>query len=102
MGVFTVRVLIIGTLVNVVVIALLLTLISTLEMVMKITGGVGTISWVLAGILSGAFISGDRTRANNNIETTEDNKSRNKFTSIFFIIGIPYLITALIIYFITR
>jgi hypothetical protein len=99
--VISIRVLIIGTIVNV-VIALLLALISTWEMAMKVTGGVGAISWVLAGILSGAFISGDRMRANNNIETPEDNKSRNNLTSVFFIFGIPFLVTALIIFLITK
>jgi hypothetical protein len=29
-------------------------------------------------------------RANYNIETTEDNKSRNQLTSVFFIFGVPH------------
>jgi hypothetical protein len=74
------------------VIALLLGFMYSWQIAMKITGGVGAISWVIAGVFSGAFISGDRMRANDNIETMEDNKSRNKLTSIFFIFGIPHLI----------
>ncbi|MNO05043.1 hypothetical protein D3C81_2262740 [compost metagenome] len=71
-------------------------------MAMKLTGGVGLGSWLLAGILSGAFISGDRTRANNSIESAEDKKFRNKYSIILFIFGLPFLIIALIIYMINK
>ncbi|MNZ99042.1 hypothetical protein D3C78_1183520 [compost metagenome] len=68
---------------------------------MKLTGGVGLGSWLLAGILSGAFISGDRTRANNSIESAEDKKFRNKYSIILFIFGLPFLIVAMTVYLIT-
>lgn len=44
---------------------------------MQITGGIGIGSWLVAGVFSGAFISGDTARANN-IESTEEKKIRNK------------------------
>ncbi|WP_435925785.1 DUF5316 domain-containing protein [Paenibacillus sp. DYY-L-2] len=65
---------------------------------LKVTGGAGVVLWILSGILSGAFISGDRTRANENIETDEDRTFRNKHSSILFLFGLPFLIIALIIY----
>ncbi|MNI41526.1 hypothetical protein D3C73_957820 [compost metagenome] len=71
------------------------------DMAMKLTGGVGLGSWLLAGILSGAFISGDRTRANNSIESAEDKKFRNKYSIILFIFGLPFLIVAMTVYLIT-
>lgn len=71
-------------------------------MTIKVTVGVGVISWLLAGILSGAFISGDRTRANNSIETTEDKRIRNKYSSELFLFGLPFLITALVIFLRTK
>lgn len=82
--------------------ALFFGFISNWGMAIKVTGGVGAISWLLAGIFSGAFISGDRTRANNSIETTEDKKFRNKYSLIFFVFGLPFLITGLIIYLISK
>jgi hypothetical protein len=60
--VITIRIWITGTIVNVVIV-LLFGFINSWEMAMKVTGGVGAISWAIAGILSGAFISGDRMRA---------------------------------------
>lgn len=82
--------------------ALLFGLFNNWEMAMKLTGGVGMGSWLLAGILSGAFINSDRTRANNSIESAEDKKFRNKYSIILFIFGLPFLIIAMIIYLITK
>lgn len=73
-------------------------LLSHWETAIKITGGIGVISWLLAGILSGAFISGDRTRANESIETAEDKRFRSKFSSVLFLFGLPFLTVALLIY----
>lgn len=73
-------------------------LISDWGMAIKVTAGIGGISWLLAGVLSGSFISGDRTRANQSIETSEDKSFRNKYSSVLFVFGLPFLITALIMY----
>ncbi|WP_188016948.1 DUF5316 domain-containing protein [Paenibacillus antarcticus] len=69
-------------------------------MAIKVTGGIGVISILLAGILSGLFISEDRMRAN--FETTEDRKFRNKYSSVLFLFGLPFLITAIFINWITQ
>ncbi|MMZ67444.1 hypothetical protein D1872_300290 [compost metagenome] len=69
---------------------------------MKFIGGVGFGSWLFAGVLSEAFISGDRTRANNSIESSDDKKFRNKYSIMLFMFGLPFLIIALIIYLITK
>ncbi len=68
------------------------------ETALKTTAGLGAISWILAGIFTGAFISGDRSRANFHTETKEDRKFKNKLTTVFFMFGIPFLVTALVIY----
>jgi len=95
----TIRSLIMGTPLGV-VIALFVGLFSNWGLAIKVTGGIGVISLLLAGILSGLFISGDRTRAN--FETTEDRKFRNKYSSVLFLFGLPFLITAIIINLITQ
>lgn len=59
---------------------------------------IGLISWLLAGLFSGFFISGDRTRANNSIETSEDRKTRKKYSNYLFFLGLPFLLISLIIY----
>lgn len=78
--------------------AVLVGLFGSWMVAMKIVGGVGIGSWLLAGVFSGAFISGDRTRANQHIESSEDRKLRNKYSSILFLFGLPFLIIALIIF----
>ncbi|WP_414859273.1 DUF5316 domain-containing protein [Paenibacillus haidiansis] len=67
-------------------------------MAVKATGGAGVICWLLAGILSGAFISGDRTRANHNIETPEDKEFSRKYSGILFLFGLPFLVIAVLIF----
>lgn len=97
----TIRSLIIGTTLGV-VIALFLGLFSDWGLAIKVTGGIGVISLLLAGVLSGLFINGDRTRVNNNFETTEDRKLRNKQSSVLFLFGLPLLIIAILINLITN
>lgn len=96
-----IRKLIIGTTLAV-IIAIVLGLFSDWELAIKVTGGIGVSSLLLSGILTGSFISGDRARANMSIETTEDRKFRNKYSSLLFLFGLPFLITAIIIILITK
>jgi hypothetical protein len=56
----------------------------------------------LAGILSGAFISGDRLRANYATESKDDARAKNKRMNQLFFFGLPYLFIALLIYFLTK
>ncbi|WP_178025390.1 DUF5316 family protein [Paenibacillaceae bacterium] len=72
------------------------------KVAVEIIGGIGIVSWLIAGIFSGAFISGDRIRANQSIETTEDKKDRIKYSLVLFVFGVPLLLTALIIYLIIK
>ncbi|MNN61461.1 hypothetical protein D3C81_1766960 [compost metagenome] len=73
-------------------------IISSWENALKWTSGVGVFSLLLAGVFSGAIISGDRIRANNSIETPEDNKTRQKYSTVLFLAGVPFLLTSLVIY----
>jgi len=68
------------------------------EVAVEIIGGIGILSWLIAGIFSGAFISGDRTRAINSMETAEDKKDRTKYSLVLFLFGLPFLLSALIVY----
>jgi len=100
-GLITIRNLIIGTTIGV-IIALFLGLVSDWGLAIKVTGGIGVISLVLAGILSGFFMIGERTRANHSFETTADRELRSKYSSVLFLFGLPFLITAIIINLITK
>ncbi len=82
--------------------ALAVGLLGNWEVAIQTTGGIGVVSWLLAGILSGAFISCDRTRANESIETADDKRFRIKFSSLLFLLGLPFLVTALFMYLITK
>ncbi len=68
----------------------------------KFCGIIGLICFVIAGILSNVFISGDRIRGNLSIETKEDKIEKNKITNFAIIIGVPNVILAVAIYFITN
>ncbi|MEC0091975.1 DUF5316 family protein [Paenibacillus macquariensis] len=98
----TIRNLIIGTTIGV-IIALFLGLVSDWELAIKVTGGIGVISLLLAGVLSGFFMIGDRTRAaNHSFETTADRELRSKYSSVLFLFGLPFIITAILINLITQ
>jgi len=61
---------------------------------------IGLVSFVIAGILNGAFISGDRLRANSSIDKEGDKVVRSKITNFVLIIGSLNFILAVIIFFI--
>lgn len=65
---------------------------------MKLVGSVGVIAWLSAGVLSGAFISGDRSRANRNSETDEDWKWRVRASTRLFVFGFPSIAASILIY----
>jgi len=58
----------------------------------------GIIPMVISGFLSGAFISGERVRAN--YSDAEDFRERSKIGSTLFLFGIPCLLAGIAIYFI--
>ncbi|WP_375142938.1 DUF5316 domain-containing protein [Paenibacillus sp. D2_2] len=72
------------------------------EVALEIVGGIGAVSWLIAGISSGAFTSGDRARAINSMETFEDKMDRTKSSLVLFLIGLPFILSALVIYLIIR
>jgi hypothetical protein len=62
--------------------------------IIQVSGTVGIISFSLAGLLSGAFVSGDRVRAISTNETNEDKKSRKERTQTLFLFGLPNIVAA--------
>ncbi|RKD21076.1 hypothetical protein BEP19_15475 [Ammoniphilus oxalaticus] len=64
----------------------------------RIGGGVGGLFLFAAGLLSGAFISGDRNRANFSNESNEETRRRHALFRKLFLIGIPNLVVAIIVY----
>lgn len=64
---------------------------------LKITGFVLIVSFVIAGILNGTFISGDRYRANFMNETKEDRDKKMKMVNYLLLLSIPNAIISLVI-----
>ncbi|OOM78026.1 DUF5316 domain-containing protein [Clostridium sp. BL-8] len=64
---------------------------------LKIFGVICIGSFILSGILSGTFISGDRYRANSLSETKEDKNRRMKIVNKLILLSIPSLIDAVAI-----
>lgn len=65
----------------------------------KICGYIGLGSLLLAGIFEGSYISGDRLRANYATETREDRNVREKISGFLFIMSLPSLLAAILLYF---
>jgi high-affinity Fe2+/Pb2+ permease len=68
-----------------------------LEAFTFITGGIGLISLLIAGVFSGVFISGDKIRANTSIENSQERKKRTKNMYAFALFGVPNFIAAIIL-----
>jgi hypothetical protein len=93
--------LIIGFLV--VVIVVLISLIqSDLRIIVKYCGYIGLAFLLLAAFFSGAFIEPDSRRVDINTEGTEQLNLRIKWSTTFLLIGLPNLITCVLIYLMTR
>ncbi|WP_049894830.1 DUF5316 domain-containing protein [Paenibacillus antibioticophila] len=95
------RTLLLGTVIGF-VLAMAIGIIWSWEAAMKLVGSVGIIAWLSAGVLSGAFISGDRSRANQNSETEEDRKWRVRASTRLFGFGLPSIAASILIYIITN
>ncbi|WP_100012040.1 DUF5316 domain-containing protein [Lentibacillus sediminis] len=54
-----------------------------------ITGVAAIVPLLLSGLLTGAFVDGDRSRANYHTETKEDRLGKNKWVRRFLLIGAP-------------
>lgn len=64
-----------------------------------VTGGIGFIFIVISMVMSGSMVSGDRMRANFATESVEDRKERNQTTLNSLLIGLPNVLTAILLYF---
>lgn len=63
-----------------------------------ISGGVALIFLGISMISSGALVSGDQMRANYATETTQDRRARMSISFKSASIGLPNLVTAILIY----
>ncbi len=66
--------------------------------VSSVLGIVVLVCWGLGGILSGAFLSGDRIRANNFAENDDDRRIRVNWSITLFLTGLPSVITLLVVF----
>jgi ABC-type Fe3+-siderophore transport system permease subunit len=69
------------------------------ELTRNVNIGIGVVSILLAAVFSGAFISGDRMRANHATQTSEDRTQKNKWTETLMIFSFPFLLAAIILYY---
>lgn len=60
-----------------------------------ICGAIGVVCFLLLGLISGAFVSGDRNRANREQDQTERVK-RDRLSTWLLVLGLPNLIVAVI------
>jgi hypothetical protein len=54
-----------------------------------VTGVAAIVPLLLSGLLTGAFVDGDKNRANYHTETKEDRQGKNKWVIRFLLIGVP-------------
>lgn len=77
-------------------------IISTVTGNWKLTGHVigiiGLLSIGLAGVFAGAFVSGDRMRANRYTESTDDRQRRGRWSTNCVLFALPCLVTSGVIY----
>ena len=67
--------------------------------VADVTGAIGLVFLIVAFLMSGAFVSGDRIRANTAMETDEGRKQRNRVVTCSLLIAIPNFLVMLGFYF---
>ncbi|WP_339174282.1 DUF5316 domain-containing protein [Solibacillus sp. FSL R5-0691] len=68
-------------------------------MISNITSGIGFIFLIVACLFSGAFVNGDRMRANLAMETKESWVQRNKIAWCSLIMAVPNFVVAFIFYY---
>jgi hypothetical protein len=72
---------------------------SSVKVLMESSAVISSALIILAVILSGAAVSGDRSRSNDAFETKEDRQSRFRWIQNLFLTSLPCLFVAMIIYF---
>ncbi|EST55115.1 hypothetical protein T458_11160 [Brevibacillus panacihumi W25] len=68
-----------------------------LSLIVKLSGSFGVICLLLSAIFVGAMNDGDRIRSYDNLETKDDRRTRRKWAINLAIVGLPNLITAILI-----
>ncbi|MDE3840883.1 hypothetical protein C0966_16555 [Bacillus methanolicus] len=71
------------------------------NLIIKISGGIGLLAILASGLFVGAFVSGDRMRANFSSETKEDRSERLRTVNILLLFGLPNLAAAVVCYMVT-
>ena len=64
-----------------------------------VTGIIGFVFIGISMVMSGSIASGDRMRANFATESAEDRKERIRITSNSLLIGLPSVLTAVLLYY---
>ena len=67
-----------------------------------VTGTIGFIFIGISMVMSGSMVSGDQMRANFATESGEDRKKRNKKTLNSMLLGLPSLLTAVLLYYLSN
>lgn len=61
-----------------------------IDTALNVTFITGVVILIISGLLTGAFISGDRSRANYHQETEEDRTARAKQSQFLFLFGFAF------------
>ncbi|MGE7021595.1 DUF5316 domain-containing protein [Solibacillus cecembensis] len=64
-----------------------------------VTGSIGFIFIGISMVMSGSIASGDRMRANFANESAEDRKERTRITLTSMLLGLPSVLTAVLLYY---
>ena len=73
-----------------------------IEKAYLVTGSIGFIFIGISMVMSGSIVSGDRMRANFATESAEDRKERNRITLNSMLLGLPSVLTAVLLYYLTN
>ncbi|MGG0823544.1 DUF5316 domain-containing protein [Paenibacillus turicensis] len=73
-----------------------------IDTALNVTFITGVVIWIISGLLTGAFISGDRSRANFHQETEKDRTSRVRQSQFLFLFGLPFIVMGIAIYLIIK
>jgi hypothetical protein len=65
---------------------------------LQVNAWTGIVLILIAAVMSGSLVSGDRMRANYHTSTPQDRKERNKWTGVFFAAGVPFLLVSILLY----
>ncbi|MFC5589246.1 DUF5316 domain-containing protein [Sporosarcina soli] len=73
-----------------------------IEKAYLLTGSIGFIFIGISMVMSGSIVSGDRMRANFATESAEDRKERNRITLNSMLLGLPSVLIAVLLYYLTN